>query len=82
MGDKWKHQGLNTLSHWEGAHPPNNAHGKHAAGAVATPPQSPTLPNKRAAEPHYSANTITFTCDQSPPAYKSPADPELSAETY
>ena len=53
-----------------------------AAGAVATPPQSPTLPNKRAAEPHYSANTITFTCDQSPPAYKSPADPELSAETY
>ena len=54
----------------------------HSAGAVATPPQSPTLPNKRAAEPHYSANTITFTCDQSPPAYKSPADPELSAETY
>ena len=53
-----------------------------AAGAVATPPQSPARPNKRAAEPHYSANIINLTCDQSPSAYKSPPDPELSAETY
>ena len=36
-----------------------------AAGAVATPPQSPARPNKRAAEPHYSANIINLTCDQS-----------------
>ena len=53
-----------------------------AAGAAATPLQSPARPNKRAAEPLYSANIINLTCAQSTSAYKSPPDPELSAETY
>ena len=53
-----------------------------AAGAAATPLQSPARSNKRAAEPLYSANIINLTCAQSTSAYKSPPDPELSAETY
>ena len=55
---------------------------KAAAGAAATPLQSPARSNKRAAEPLYSANIINLTCAQSTSAYKSPPDPELSAETY